>query len=71
MLTLITYEARRKPRDDDGNETQQPTSSKISCMGRIKHHTKKNILKNDIIDASTTKDTYVKNSKYQRISSKR
>lgn len=24
MLTLITYEARRKPRDDDGNETQQP-----------------------------------------------
>ncbi|WJX15607.1 hypothetical protein P8452_05728 [Trifolium repens] len=77
VVTMIPYEARRKPKDGAVTETQEPTSPKISCMGQIKHHKKKHIAKNNIPlpttrnDASTPKDTEVKKSKFQRIFSQR
>ncbi|CAJ2675808.1 unnamed protein product [Trifolium pratense] len=76
VVTMIPYEARRKPKDGTTTETQEPTSPKISCMGQIKHHKKKHIVKNNIplprqTDASTPKDAEVKKSKFQRIFSHR
>src|SRR4051812_30331770 len=65
MVTMIPYEARRKPRDGTGvSVTQEPTSPKISCMGQIKHHKKKNIPTGKTTDVSTTaKDEDVKKPK--------
>lgn len=75
MVTMIPYEARTKPKDGGGNETQEPTSPKISCMGQIKHHKKKHIPKPNkdlFTSVSTPKvDTEVKRSKFQRIFSQR
>ncbi|KAL5072224.1 hypothetical protein RYX36_023111 [Vicia faba] len=69
MVTMIPYEARRKPKDGGVNVTQEPTSPKISCMGQIKHHKKKHIPKSKTSDASTPKDA--SKSKFQRIFSQR
>ncbi|KAM6543650.1 hypothetical protein CsatB_008097 [Cannabis sativa] len=41
IISMIHDEARRKPKNGDETQDQDPTSPKISCMGQIKQSSKK------------------------------
>ena len=43
IISIIPVEARRKSKGETFDQTQEPTSPKVSCMGQIKH--KKNTIK--------------------------
>ncbi|XVE56218.1 hypothetical protein DITRI_Ditri03aG0220100 [Diplodiscus trichospermus] len=70
IISIIPNEARRKPKSESF-ETQEPTSPKVSCLGKIKH--KKNIKKakpKPVSDDQSSSPREVKNkqeSKLRRI----
>lgn len=59
IASMIPHEARRKSKDINGIDYEEPTSPKISCMGQIKHR-KKQIKKSKDIEVKKHVNTFQK-----------
>lgn len=59
IASIIPHEARRKSKDINGIDYEEPTSPKISCMGQIKHK-KKQIKKSKDMEVKKHLTTFQK-----------